>query len=147
MPCAEAETLHLLPRKWQMVKFVVSTVPDLPFPVEYFREWQNVGVSQDDGDTAGLQHITEGGLSQTRPAQNHTEWRLLWKHIGSSLLKGLNDVHSCRCVLQRKNIFRIFNCIVYNKHWLLVVDFSCCEFYESNVFNNQSAAWQCMTWF
>lgn len=54
-----------------------------PFPVKYFRKWQNVGVSQDYRDTTSLQHVTEGSLAQTSPPQHHTEWGFLYVHNGS----------------------------------------------------------------
>lgn len=52
-----------------------------PFPVKYFRKWENVGVSQDHRDTSCLQHITESSLAKTSPSQSHTEWRLLQGHV------------------------------------------------------------------
>lgn len=54
---------------------------DKPFPVKNFRKWQNVGVSKDDRDTASLEHITEGSLTQTGPTQHHTERGLLCVHM------------------------------------------------------------------
>lgn len=51
-----------------------------PLPVQHLREGQNVGVGDDDRDTAGLENITEHSLSQAGSTQNHTERRLLSKN-------------------------------------------------------------------
>lgn len=49
-----------------------------PFPVKYFRKWQNVGVCKDDRDTTSLQYVTEGSLAETSPTQYHAEWGFLY---------------------------------------------------------------------
>lgn len=74
--------IHLFKNKtkhghWQFIDWYE------PFPVKYFRKWQNVGVSKDDGDTTSLQHVTEGSLAQTSPPQHHAERGFLYVHNGS----------------------------------------------------------------
>lgn len=72
---------------WKQQTYLISKCwSGRPFPVKYFIKWENVGVSEDHRDTSCLQHITEGSLAKTGPAQHHTEWGLLSGHIKKNLL-------------------------------------------------------------
>lgn len=44
-----------------------------PLPVEDFGERQDVGVRNDHGDAASLQHVTQCRLAQPSSTEDHTE--------------------------------------------------------------------------
>lgn len=87
MPCAENNPILSVYRTANKIHVLSKRRSGGPFPVKYFRKWEDVGVGEDHRDTSCLQHVAEGSLAEPGPPQNHTEGGILWRHIRENVNK------------------------------------------------------------